>query len=554
MISDLKGRNDTNASNSLDKEQTQVYSLKFKKPKIVVPNIFPDECPDLQKALIDICTWGNLDELQKEIINRTLKLEKLKKEEIKNRRNKEKYDYQVHNLNKNLTEEYLTPEQISKKKRKRYYKYKYVNTLYKESINEDDILLLNLSSNQNDESLLILNVGIKTYWTFALYDTGCQITLISKKFLEKSDATVLNYEKSNISLISINGKSKDNVLGKCTVVMKTITDDGEIVELPVEGLIVKDLKNFPAILGLNTIKKSKIEARLHEKCIFMNGKRISLYDYPGSDHFPIFPANNIRLRPNSKTDVNFIYDNENFDMSNIEYNESSFLRNNKIQISDIKPNKTLELVNNSKYTCEIHACRILGFVSNAYDTMSDIYNMHVKMKDDFQYRYMHNESDFEDNAQAKLPHRLPSDIEYWTLDDIKIHGTEEDKKQIRSLCEEYKHLFARSKLDVGLTKLMEHQIEIDHSKPIKHTKQIFHHGPALEFATKCLDMWLEMGIIEPAEQPLIISNLLLIPKVEAGSDKLLDRSKAGKLKDKNETKSWRTVVDLRSDMMCLIRY
>ena len=142
MISDPKGRNDTNASNSLDREQTQVYSLKFKKPRIIVPNTFPDECPDLQKALIDICTWGNLDELQKEIINRTLKLEKVKKEEIKNRRNKEKYDYQVHNLNKNLTEEYLTPEQISKKKRKRYYKYKYVNTLYKESINEDDILLL----------------------------------------------------------------------------------------------------------------------------------------------------------------------------------------------------------------------------------------------------------------------------------------------------------------------------------------------------------------------------------------------------------------------------
>ena len=478
-------------------------------------------------------------------MERSLKIEQLKKEEIKRRRQLEKNECKAFTLHNEILKKCPKEKKVRKNRPKyNYYMKEYqANVLYGNQ-EEECILTLNLESGKPNDSLLILNVGLNDFWTFGLFDTGCQLTLISQDFLEKSKAVPQQFEKSNISLVSINGKSKDNVLGKCTLNMKTVSDEGKVLEFPIECLIVKDLKNFPAILGLNTIKKCKFYAKMHEKCVYMNNDKISLHDYPGSESFPIFSTINVILPSKSKIEIQCTANDAEKNMSNVQYDESSFLKSNDIRISNVQTENMIELINDSDTDFPINKFRIIGFIHDVYSQDSKIYNMHIKLHEYYENRIMHNDRDFSDNAQARLPHLLPPEIEKWTLEDIKISGTKEEQEAIKKLCEEYKHIFAQSKLDVGLTTLMEHRIQIDTTKPIKNSKMIHHHGPSLLYARKCLDMWLEMGIIEPAQDPLIVSNLLLIPKAEAGSDQLVDRSKAGKLKEEQIT-SWRPVIDLR---------
>ena len=664
-------------SNPLLSNTVQVNSLKFQKPKEFTPNENPIEQISLTEALSDVCYWSDMKDIHKDVMDRSMQIEKLKKEEMKRRNLEKRNPIYTNTISTDDLDKFLLclPVKVGAKTFKAIYdtgsetslmdNYVYkqlidmecimdksetkmseveticlcgdskptvlgsceilvevttecginiplsirflivdilpnypmilgldaivrhkiegklfqqkisisgkdislqseantsientegTKTLYavwkvplEETIADkhcNNILFLNLNTDLEKDNLLVLNVGLGNFWTFCLYDTGCQISLVSLNFLANSGVEVTDFSKSKISLISINGRSENNVLGKCKLFMKTITDDERIIEFPIKCLIVKDLKAFPAIFGLNTIVDNKLESQLHKKTIQLNYHTISLIEYPGTTYQPIFAKSAKRIPPRSKEYISCISTAISY-TNHIDYRESTYLKNKQMNINYILPNRIIEVENISDTEIYISPQRILGFIANLGNNDTEVYGMHIKMKDEFDQIKIHKDTDFEDNMEARLP-EIQSDIEQWSLDDIKISGTEEQQKMIRKLCKEYQHLFARSKLDVGLTKLMTHKIQIDRSIPIRGTKQIHHHGPALEYAKKCLNMWLQMGIIEKAHKPIIVSNLLLIPKTEAGSKDFLDRSKAGKLSQTGKnTSTWRPVVDLR---------
>ena len=650
--------------NPLTKEETtaQVHSLKFKKPSVIVPNEFPREKIRLTDALIDVCNWSNMKSIHDDVMQRTIQIENLKKEEMRRRH----LENRAANVNTILLEDnmnndllFLSLETTSMKipalydsgsefslidiqlfdnlKKAESYSLKVVtdvtlitpgkdeltivgscnipiqimtdwnayitldinflvidklpnfsaviglDTITRYSIYEqlhnqaiyidgkciplhkyaydrnsciakpsttesteiqnNNVITLNLNTDSGKENLMVLNIGLKDYWTFCLYDTGCQYTLISKSFLEKSNADITDFSKTNISLVSINGKSENNVCGKCNIYMQTISDQDEIVTFPVACLIVKDLSNFPAILGINSIIENKIECKMYKKILRLAGHEISLLSYPGASYYPFFSDKNHILSPKSGQRITF-HSTVDIKKDNVDYDESDFLRNQHIYINFILQNNTLEIENKSRRNIYICPQRILGFISRIRKEESDSFSLYLKLTEEYNGLKYHTDNDFRNPMEALLPD-IQKDIEKWTLKDVKLHGTDEDKKKIMDLCHQYEYLFARSKLDVGLTKLMTHKIQIDRSIPIKPCKQIHHHGPALEYARKCIAMWLQMGIIEKAEKPIIMSNLLLIPKIEAGSKDFIDRSKAGKLTNKESASSFRPVVDLR---------
>ena len=673
-----KGKRKPNV-NPLTTNKVQVNSLKFQRPKELTPNENPIEQVSLSEALSDVCYWSDMKKIHQDVMDRSMQIEKLKKEEMKRRtlekRNplyvntittdipdkflyclsvkfglqtiKALYDtgsetslidkYTYNNLHDTLQHNHLISQpyvEISdnietecicgdskptitgsceilietatecgtnillpirflvvdilptysmiigldaiirhkiegqlfkqsisinnkrislQKETESSIKNTNVKTMYalwKMPIEEtmdmscNNVLFLNLNTDIEKDNLLVLNVGLEDYWTFCLYDTGCQISLISLSFIRNSGAKIFNFSKSKISLISINGRDENNVLGKCVLNMKTIDDDNQIIDFPINCLIVKDLKSFPAILGLNSIVFNQFESQLYKKTICLGNHMISLIEYPGTDYQPIYARLGKTIPPKSTGYISY-KSPEKPNTNHIDYNESTYLQKKQITIKYIFPNRILEIENKSDTNIYIPPQRILGFISNLEKDNSNVYGMHIKIKDELDQIRIHKDTDFEDNMEARLP-EIQMDVEQWSLDDIKISGTQEEQSMIKDLCKEYSHLFAKSKLDVGLTKLMTHKIQIDRSIPIKATKQIHHYGPALEYAKKCLKMWLQMGIIEEAHKPIIVSNLLLIPKTEAGSATFLDRSKAGKLSqsDKN-TVTWRPVVDLR---------
>ena len=664
-VKSCKKKNKQNSTtNPLPLKEKQVHSLKFQKPRELLPNLQPRENVKLINALLDVCNWHEMTEINESILQRTQNIELLKKEEMKRRLLEKRafntYTIFPHNSEINLlflnleiesikmtalydtgAEFSLMSYQIFKKINKdekqilNYEKgiiktinsghrhtiniigsYKFnvtiyttcntpieipitfmiiketpdipviigMNTIIKNKITDslynkllriqgydvnlqehskpahenlqeisnqentpiipiNNILMLNINTESDKENLMVMNIGLKDYWSFCLYDTGCQISLVSQAFLDKSNVEILDFTKTNISLVSINGKSENNVIGKCKLYVKTITDNDVIISFPIECLIVKDLSNFPAILGLNSIVKNRMECKMHKKALMLQDHKISLLSYPGGNYQPFFAKKEYIIPSQTSQSISYVSPTYMPEENN-DYDESDFLRDNQIQINMVLQNNTLQIENKSEFDIYIHPQRILGFITNLEQTHNDSFSLYLKLNEEYNGSKYHNNDDFKNPLEAILP-ELQQDIEEWTLEDIKIYGNDEERNRIRELCREYQHLFAKSKLDVGLTDLMTHRIQIDRRKPIKTTKQIHHHGPALIYAKKCLAMWLTMGIIEPAENPIIVSNLLLIPKTEAGSKEFIDRSKAGKLACKESATTFRPVVDLR---------
>ena len=65
-------------SNPLLSNTVQVNSLKFQKPKEFTPNESPIEQISLTEALSDVCYWSDMKDIHKDVMDRSMQIEKLK--------------------------------------------------------------------------------------------------------------------------------------------------------------------------------------------------------------------------------------------------------------------------------------------------------------------------------------------------------------------------------------------------------------------------------------------------------------------------------------------
>ena len=158
-VKSCKKKNKQNSTtNPLPLKEKQVHSLKFQKPRELLPNLQPRENVKLINALLDVCNWHEMTEINESILQRTQNIELLKKEEMKRR------------------------------------------LLEKRAFNTYTIFPHNSEIN-----LLFLNLEIESIKMTALYDTGAEFSLMSYqifKKINKDEKHILNYEKGIIKTIN----------------------------------------------------------------------------------------------------------------------------------------------------------------------------------------------------------------------------------------------------------------------------------------------------------------------------------------------------------------
>ena len=142
-----------------------------------------------------------------------------------------------------------------------------------------------------------------------------------------------------------------------------------------------------------------------------------------------FSDKNHILSPKSGQRITF-HSTIDIKKDNVDYDESDFLRNQHIYINFILQNNTLEIENKSRRNIYICPQRILGFISRIRKEESDSFSLYLKLTEEYNGLKYHTDNDFRNPMEALLPD-IQKDIEKWTLKDVKLHGTDEDKKKIR---------------------------------------------------------------------------------------------------------------------------
>lgn len=100
-----------------------------------------------------------------------------------------------------------------------------------------------------------------------------------------------------------------------------------------------------------------------------------------------------------------------------------------------------------------------------------------------------------DNVGNTVPSHLKD-----LYDSIIVGKCQEDQDAIKSLLIEYADIFSRHDLDLGLTNLVEHTIDVGDAKPVKQPPR----RVPLAFAgedRKALQMWEDQGSIRPSSSP-----------------------------------------------------
>ena len=92
--------------------------------------------------------------------------------------------------------------------------------------------------------------------------------------------------------------------------------------------------------------------------------------------------------------------------------------------------------------------------------------------------------------------------------------TDQQKKQVKQLLEEFESVFSRSATDYGRTELIKHQIDTGTAHPIKQPPRRIPRHLRVD-VNKEIDSMLDNGIIESSRSPWS-SPIVVVPKKEGG--------------------------------------
>ena len=440
-----------------------------------------------------------------------------------------------------------------------------------------------------------------------LVDTGA-----SHAFIQESQVTkipkylIINKRKYKSSMFTAGGSIKDNIKLKLTVICSFKLDNGANITIPIEFLVAEKLNDWDMILGESFLGNESLNASIHNQHISLyrdntlynivlfhskphqaigyvkstedielaplEEKKISIYKHTDIKSGTILIENDILLKENfkltpsvlklenPKTSISIknigdspitIFKSSNlgliYKISEEENNESMSFNN----FINILTGRKYEIHNNTE-TSEIglYNSIINDYEEDELNFENDIEELIKNNKDIVYPKDAANE--FQDNLTF-LPDPAEK-LETWSYENVNInHLNSEQKNKILSLLGDYKNCFAKSKLDVGKTDLIECDMKVDTSHPsYKSQKQRYMPRDKLKVAQEAADVLLKSGVIQLSETPELKSNLCLVPRIEAGH--IRDSTIAAKINQKNKQQgnTWRVCVDLRNLNACSI--
>ncbi|CAG2194672.1 Transposon Ty3-G Gag-Pol polyprotein,Transposon Ty3-I Gag-Pol polyprotein,Leucine-rich repeat-containing protein 43 [Mytilus edulis] len=364
---------------------------------------------------------------------------------------------------------------------------------------------LNVQNNSTKEAGAYIDVAIGNIKASFLVDTGATVTLISNKLfnsLRKEEMPNLNQVVQTI--MSANG-SELNVTGKgefhIWIDHNVYLAEAVVADLALDGII-----------GLDFLKKNRCLINLQEEHMVCNNQVIPLnftgqlgcYRVSVVEDTCIQPGTEALVRghineyPSTKNEVGLgiIEPCDKFVAK-----DSALMARTLVKASETVP---LRFMNVSNVVKIIRAGTIVGNISPIQDVISDDKNITDIHKDQ--------------NLRIELQKLLSNCSE---------NLSQEQKRGVENLLNEYKDLFAASDRDLGRTNLVRHTINTGNNAPVKQPPR---RTPIhmREEVDRHIDDMLERGVIEPADGPWS-SGIVLVKKKDGTTRFCVDYRKVNDL-------------------------
>ena len=554
--------------------------FKFAQPRIKTNNLFPESDKSLQETLIDLVSLKDNTSLYARTREKYIedKLEILKMADIQAKANKKPG---IHLKTINLG---------------------WSNKINLNVINKDDI------SNR----LRCTWIKLDSLYE-CLIDTGASHPFLQKDIIKDiPKKLIIKYNKYVSGMNTAGGELRRNISAKITILTSFITSSGFPLQIPIEFLVADKLNGWACILGESFLGHQDLKASISAEHINLqwNNDPYSIllyYSKPYRAAGYILNSERVIMEPLAtrwvkvntfmkKKDADGLIEHDPLIRNNITIypslvslatNEYEIMMKNELdQPVLLEKHRNLGLVYNDVKPSDesISLNNFINVLQGGQIENEDGLNIHTintynnKVKtldkdelggdnDDYEYEYdiqqmlnKHPNTVYDDNAANEFTEHLtflpdPQDkMEQWTYNDVDIkHLSTAEQTRILDIVKEL-DVFAVNKLDVGCTTYVKANLDIDRSsKHFKSQKQRFMDPGKLKIAQDACDILLKSGVIRIAKNPMLKSNLCLVPRVQAGDIK--DGTIAGRINNNKEgvkgEQTWRVCQDLRDLNKCV---
>ena len=503
-----------------NKNKLETYTAKFEMPKNLVENTFPDlkiNLPDLLQLCINDRTPGTIE-----------------------------YDELSEYYSRKLAECF----ESKKTKCKPKIDVNYADTLQTTALREAWISLPGLTIN-------------------ALLDTGATNNIITEETLAKVNPNAYKLQPIQMKMSTATGTTKGNITAYTTISTTWYTTSGKQFTFDIQYLVAKTLSHYSIILGDGILKKLIFE---NQRLIFnIRSENLIVPVFPSVRHEKChgwgFNVNPLRIKGHSQSPIKlklFLQSPEK--MASVQCINKDIL----VELPGNQSTEGNEIADVIIFNKGANEIRYLeGELFFKINEDQENYNQdpnenllsHMEINNKV-FDVLENTGKLNDGeeyfnskmpyGETFLPEVHPSD-KIKPLNDINLadftQTSDKEKSKILQVLKEFNSIFAKNKLDIGTVNLIEHLIQINPHKKVVNQKQRFMSENKQKFTDKAIEQWVEMGVVAECDNPKLISNLCLVPRVNSGSD-IRDNTKASKYrkqfdKDEKET-SFRITVDLRS--------
>ncbi|CAG2204440.1 unnamed protein product [Mytilus edulis] len=367
----------------------------------------------------------------------------------------------------------------------------------------------------NNEGLFV-RAKINNKCLAFLVDTGANVTILSKKFIDEINPSLLpKMNPVNINLITATGDSSP-FIGQIDV---EICLGNYIYH---HNVLVADISN-EGIIGMDFLVTHDCDVLLSQNKLKIKGEIIQCYHYASSAKscYRVAIQETVDVPPNSEMIVSGESDEPIFRglAGLIEPNEK-FMEKNGLLVarSIVHPemyNIPLRIINLNKEPCTLYKGTIIA-TCNKVD------------EEDIQTSEFVN-SVAGGQTIVNKGRQLP-DYLHEVFESNQANLDKDQKEKFRDLLIEYSDIFSKSSEDIGLTDLVEHTINTGNNPPVRQRPRRIPLA-RMKDAEAEIQKMVKQDIIEPSTSPWN-SNIVLVKKSDG---------------------SWRFCIDFRAVNLLVLR-
>ena len=443
-----------------------------------------------------------------------------------------------------------------------------------------------------------------------LIDTGASHQFLHENVLDKIPPhLIINKIKYQSGMLTAAGNLKNNIKYKAIIITTFICKNEKSLSLPIEYLVASSLNNWDIILGESFLGNNSLHLSITSSYLNLTWDLLKYsvllhYSKPKDTIGYILCSKSYTLQPNETSwiHVKFILSKQ----SNAGMIDNDLIIKKGFSliptiIDFTKTPSPIQICNKSNKQIKISELMNIGLVyntgfnntktvplknlindpelnlkPNTIKTNINNYNAHLYINwndhDDNSNQTEDYLDNYEDNVQYLVNDSTDShysqdasnefmdhltilpdpteNLETWSFKDVDIsHLNISDKSKILEMLHVYSDTFAKNKLDVGCSDYLTAKIKVDKKHPsFVSQKQRFMEPRKLKVATEAANILLAQGIIRISKNPILKSNLCLVPRIQAGQ--IRDSTIAAKInnrrKDVKVEETWRVCVDLRN--------